>query len=116
EVRSSLPELHTVVSGSEWVEFVRTGDPNTQFPTVSPTDAVQLQYTSGTTGFPKGALLHHKGLANEAAFVFERAGRTDPLVCVNAMPMYHIGGGGVTELGTFAAHGTFVILPAFAPA
>ncbi|TWH16247.1 fatty-acyl-CoA synthase [Rhodococcus rhodochrous J45] len=116
EVRSSLPELHTVVSGSEWVEFARTGDPNTQFPTVSPTDAVQLQYTSGTTGFPKGALLHHKGLANEAAFVFERAGRTDPLVCVNAMPMYHIGGGGVTELGTFAAHGTFVILPAFEPA
>lgn len=116
QVRPTVPGLHTVVSGSEWAEFVRTGDPNAQFPAVSPTDAVQLQYTSGTTGFPKGALLHHKGLVNEAAFVFERAGRTDPLVCVNAMPMYHIGGGGVTELGTFAVHGTYVILPAFEPA
>jgi fatty-acyl-CoA synthase len=32
------------------------------------------------------------------------------------MPLYHIGGGAVTELGTFAAHGTFVVLPGFEPA
>ncbi|MDJ0415865.1 AMP-binding protein [Rhodococcus opacus] len=113
EVRPSLPALRKVVPTSEWRAFVATGDPATEFPVVAPTAPVQIQYTSGTTGFPKGALLHHKGIVNEATFVFERAGRVDHVVCVNAMPMYHIGGGAVTELGTFAAHGTYVVLPGF---
>ncbi|MDH6679165.1 fatty-acyl-CoA synthase [Rhodococcus sp. LBL1] len=116
EVLPALPGLRKVIPGSEWEDFVRAGDPAAEFPAVAPTDAMQIQYTSGTTGFPKGALLHHKGLVNEATFVFERAGKSDPLVCINSMPMYHIGGGGVTELGTFAVQGTYVILPSFEPA
>jgi fatty-acyl-CoA synthase len=76
-------------------------------------DPLQVQYTSGTTGFPKGALLHHKGLVNEATFVAERAGMANGGVYVNAMPMYHIGGGAVTSFGAVAMHGTFVILPGF---
>ena len=87
--------------------------PSQQFPVVAPTDPVQIQYTSGTTGFPKGALLHHKGIVNEATFVMERAGMGDGGVCINTMPLYHIGGGAVTELGTFAVHGTYVVLPGF---
>ncbi|QYB06773.1 AMP-binding protein [Rhodococcus sp. USK10] len=113
EVRPSLPELRMVVTPSEWQSFIATADPAIDLPAVTPTAPVQIQYTSGTTGFPKGALLHHKGIVNEATFVFERAGLVDHVVCVNAMPMYHIGGGAVTELGTFAAHGTFVVLPGF---
>ncbi|MFC9840218.1 AMP-binding protein [Rhodococcus sp. NPDC127530] len=113
EVRPSLPTLRKVVPTSEWRAFVATGDPAAEFPVVASTAPVQIQYTSGTTGFPKGALLHHKGIVNEATFVFERAGLVDHVVCVNAMPMYHIGGGAVTELGTFAAHGTYVVLPGF---
>jgi acyl-CoA synthetase (AMP-forming)/AMP-acid ligase II len=35
---------------------------------VSPDDIAQIQYTSGTTGFPKGAQLTHRGLANNARF------------------------------------------------
>ncbi|MEV4123790.1 AMP-binding protein [Nocardia sp. NPDC049707] len=113
EISGALPDLRKVVAMGEWQSFVATGDPAAQLPAVSPTDPVQIQYTSGTTGFPKGAMLHHKGIVNEATFVFERAGQSGPVVCVNAMPMYHIGGGGVTELGTFAAHGTYVVLPGF---
>ena len=37
-------------------------------PEVSPDDVAQIQYTSGTTGFPKGAELHHRGLTNNARF------------------------------------------------
>ncbi len=48
--------------------------------------------------------------------MFERAGMSDGGVCINAMPMYHIGGGAVTELGTLSAHGTYVVLPGFDPA
>jgi fatty-acyl-CoA synthase len=77
---------------------------------------IQVQYTSGTTGFPRGAMLHHMGLVNEANFVAERAGMSDGGVYINAMPMYHIGGGAVTSFGAWAKRGTFVILPGFSPA
>jgi len=83
---------------------------------VRPDQIAQIQYTSGTTGFPKGAMLHHKGLVNEATFVAERAGFGDGGVYVNAMPMYHIGGGAVTSFGAWAKRGTFVVLPGFDPA
>ena len=37
-------------------------------------DPVMIQYTSGTTGFPKGALLHHRGLVNNATHFMDRMG------------------------------------------
>ncbi|GLZ15793.1 AMP-binding protein [Actinomadura sp. NBRC 104425] len=113
EIRPNLPELREVISFSDFAAFLDSGSPETELPRVTPTDPIQIQYTSGTTGFPKGALLHHKGLVNEARFVAERAGMPDGGVNINAMPMYHIGGGAVTSFGTLAKRGTFVILPGF---
>ena len=46
-------------------------------PTLRRSDAVMIQYTSGTTGFPKGALLHHRGLVNNGAHTADRAGYGD---------------------------------------
>lgn len=114
-IRADLPALRDVRSFSEWDAFLAEGDPDTVLPEITPDDMIQVQYTSGTTGFPKGAMLHHKGLVNEATFVAERAGMSDGGVYVNAMPMYHIGGGAVTSFGAWAKRGTFVILPAFDP-
>jgi fatty-acyl-CoA synthase len=114
-VRDDAPALRELIDFADWPEFLTSGDPTREFPTVQPTDPVQIQYTSGTTGFPKGALLHHKGIVNEAAFVGERAGMADGDVCINGMPMYHIGGGAVTELATISWHGTYVVMPAFDP-
>lgn len=42
-------------------------------PDVSPDDAAQIQYASGTTGFPKGAVLSHRGLVNNARFYASRS-------------------------------------------
>ena len=114
-IRPSLPGLREVVSLATWDEFLASADPGRALPQVAPGDMIQVQYTSGTTGFPRGAMLHHTGLVNEATFVAERAGMGDGGVCVNAMPMYHIGGGAVTSFGTWAKRGTFVILPGFEP-
>jgi len=116
QLRSGLPGLRTVVSLDEWDAFVARGDDATPLPEVKPYDMIQVQYTSGTTGFPRGAMLHHMGLVNEATFVAERAGMSDGGVYINAMPMYHIGGGAVTSFGAWAKRGTFVILPGFSPA
>ena len=113
EVQSTLPQLRHLVSFSDWPSFLDDGDTGRELPLVVPTDPIQIQYTSGTTGFPKGALLHHKGLVNEATFVADRAGLGDGGVYINAMPMYHIGGGAVTSFGAVAKRGTFVILPGF---
>ncbi len=115
DLRPALPALREIVSLAGWAEFLAGGDTGRPLPDVAPTDVVQIQYTSGTTGFPKGAMLHHKGLVNEATFVAERAGMADGGVYVNAMPMYHIGGGAVTSFGAWAKRGTFVVLPGFDP-
>ena len=115
EIRSELPELRTTVSFSDWETFLSSGSPDTVLPVVEPLDPVQIQYTSGTTGFPKGAVLHHYGVVNASALAGQRAQIADGAVFVNVMPMYHIGGGSVTELGTLAARGTYVLLAEFEP-
>ncbi|MFE2429293.1 AMP-binding protein [Streptomyces sp. NPDC059373] len=112
-VLPGLPDLKEAVSFSEWDVFLDSGDPARELPPVAATDPIQIQYTSGTTGFPKGALLHHTGLVNEAHFVALRAGMSEGGVYINAMPMYHIGGGAVTSFGALAMHGTFVIMAGF---
>ncbi|WP_028654483.1 AMP-binding protein [Nocardioides sp. J54] len=115
-IRADLPELREVHSFSDWDTFIDNVDPELALPDIDPEDIIQVQYTSGTTGFPKGAMLHHMGLVNEATFVAERAAFGDGDVYVNAMPMYHIGGGAVTSFGAWAKRGTFVLLPGFDPA
>jgi fatty-acyl-CoA synthase len=101
------------VSISELDAFLDSGDPALPLPVIDPGDHVQIQYTSGTTGFPKGALLHHLGIVNASRFVFQRADAADGAVCINSMPMFHIGGGAVTGIGTLAMRGTYVVMPGF---
>jgi fatty-acyl-CoA synthase len=67
---------------------------------VKPMDPTMLLYTSGTTGFPKGALLSHYGIIN-SAIGFTSRGMTheDDHLCA-ALPFFHIGGSVLTTLGT----------------
>ena len=111
--RAAAPELREAISFSDWESFLATSDDAQVLPAIDPADPAQIQYTSGTTGFPKGALLHHRGIINASRFVARGAGVTDGAVWVNAMPMFHIGGGALTEIGTFACRGTYVLMPAF---
>jgi fatty-acyl-CoA synthase len=111
-----LPALRETCSFSAFEAFIAEGDPATALPEITPGDPAQIQYTSGTTGFPKGALLHHRGVVNMSRFVALRSGVTEGGVWVNAMPMFHIGGGVLTEVGTMTQRGTYVLLPHFDPA
>jgi fatty-acyl-CoA synthase len=114
-IRADLPELRDSICFSDWEAFLGSGDAAAPLPEVAPGDPAQVQYTSGTTGFPKGALLHHRGMVNASRYVALGAGFTDGGVWVNAMPMFHIGGGTLTELGTIARRGTYVLAPGFDP-
>jgi fatty-acyl-CoA synthase len=120
-LRGGLAGLREAIPLSDWDTFVASGDSTSSdhgavtLPPVQPGDPAQIQYTSGTTGFPKGAILHHRGVVNASRFVALGSGVQDGGVWVNAMPMFHIGGGTLTELGTIAQRGTYVLLPGFDP-
>jgi fatty-acyl-CoA synthase len=73
-------------------------------------DPVNIQYTSGTTGFPKGATLSHHNILNNGFFVGEGCGYTErDRVCI-PVPFYHCFG---MVLGNLACttHGATIVLP-----
>ncbi|MFB9891000.1 AMP-binding protein [Planobispora takensis] len=73
-------------------------------------DPINIQYTSGTTGFPKGATLSHHNILNNGYFVGEllHYGETDR-VCL-PVPFYHCFGMVMGNLGA-ASHGACVVIP-----
>jgi fatty-acyl-CoA synthase len=80
---------------------------------LSPDDPINIQYTSGTTGFPKGATLSHRNILNNAWFVGELIDYTEAdRICV-PVPFYHCFG---MVMGNLAAtsHGAAIVIPAAA--
>ena len=86
---------------------------NVTLPNVQPDDAAQIQYTSGTTGFPKGAMLSHLGLINNAYFYSKRCGITKDSTWVNIMPLFHTSGCGMVTLGCLNSSCRMVLISLF---
>jgi fatty-acyl-CoA synthase len=77
---------------------------------LDPDDPINIQYTSGTTGNPKGATLSHHNILNNGYFVGEGCGfGPDDLICV-PVPYYHCFGMVMGNLGA-TTHGSCVVLP-----
>ena len=114
-VRSELPGLREAVAFSDFDAFLSTGARTEALPDVSPDDPVQIQYTSGTTGFPKGALLHHRGLTNNARLVLGGLGLEPGEAYVNPFPLFHTAGCGLGALGCVSHQLTHVPVVAFEP-
>ncbi len=123
QVRPRCADLQRVVliGSAQWDGFaVRDGDASLlagQQARLSPDDPINIQYTSGTTGFPKGATLSHHNILNNGYFVGELCGYTEAdRVCV-PVPLYHCFG---MVMGNLAAttHGACLVYPApsFEPA
>jgi fatty-acyl-CoA synthase len=124
EVAPGLGSLRTIVylgtdrdpGGLSWDDLATSGDrvaesrlrareAGLQFD-----DPVNIQYTSGTTGAPKGATLSHHNILNNGFFIGERLRyTTDDRICL-PVPLYHCFG---CVLGSLAAltHGSAVVLP-----
>jgi fatty-acyl-CoA synthase len=124
EVRDGLDALERVVflDDPSWDELLAGADRvsddalGERSAWLDPSDPINIQYTSGTTGFPKGATLSHHNILNNGYFVGEgcRVTHAD-LICV-PVPYYHCFG---MVMGNLAAssHGACVVLPgeAFEP-
>jgi fatty-acyl-CoA synthase len=82
---------------------------------VSTTDPVMIQYTSGTTGFPKGAMLSHRGILNNPRIWCLVLGLSETSVYVNTMPFFHTGGCVLGIIGPVSVGATVVPLIEFDP-
>jgi len=119
EVRPALPELERVVylGTDDWVAVLEGGagvPPSAtaeRAATLAFDDAINIQYTSGTTGFPKGATLSHHNILNNGYFIGEGCRYTEAdRVCI-PVPFYHCFG---MVLGNLACttHGAAMVIPA----
>lgn len=115
EVRPHLPQLRTVVELEHWDDFLRVTEEVRDFPAVTPDDCAQIQYTSGTTGFPKGAMLRHRSLTNNSRLVMQRFGMRPGDVYLHSMPFFHTSGCVMSVLGPLQLRATQAFLPAFDP-
>lgn len=76
---------------------------------------VMLQYTSGTTGKPKGVLLRHRSLVNVAKLTMEAANIEPASVTVNPLPMFHTAACVIGTIGPLWLGGTEVLIGQFEP-
>ncbi|MGW3233467.1 AMP-binding protein [Kitasatospora sp. NPDC001095] len=119
EVRPRCPELERVllIGSPDWdavtaagrrADHARLAERQDE---LAPDDPINIQYTSGTTGFPKGATLSHHNILNNGYFVGELLDYTEQdRICV-PVPFYHCFG---MVMGNLAAtsHGACMVIPA----
>ena len=117
DVRGELTELEDVVIlGDEAWDTMRTATIDDRavsgrVASLDRDDPINIQYTSGTTGFPKGATLTHHNILNNGFFVGELCSYTEhDRICV-PVPFYHCFG---MVMGNLAAitHGSCIVIPA----
>ncbi|WP_299669012.1 AMP-binding protein [uncultured Ruegeria sp.] len=119
---TKLPHLHSVIimddepgSGAYSFETLRKlGGPAQQLrlpqidKTLGPDDAINIQFTSGTTGMPKGATLSHYNVVNNARYVTDRIGLTEADRLAIPVPLYHCFGMVMGVLGAVSKGATMV--------
>ena len=119
EVRPRCPAVRDVIliGHAEWADLITAGraaDPARLAEigaTLSSDDPINIQYTSGTTGFPKGAVLSHHNIVNNGFFVAELQQLTErDSICI-PVPFYHCFGMVMGNLGA-TTHGACMVIPA----
>ncbi len=113
EVCEGLERVRVVVDIDADDQLFAVGGRPAELPVVAPRSAAQIQYTSGTTGFPKGAVLSHHNLVNNAGLFAERALINRDSVCANFMPLFHTAGCASGALGSLQAGCRMLLIEQF---
>ena len=119
ETAPDCPGLERVVhiGTGDWADVVEAGAHvdadvvNERMRTLEPGDPINIQYTSGTTGYPKGATLSHRNILNNGYFTTELINFTaEDRLCI-PVPFYHCFGMVMGNLGC-TSHGATMVIPA----
>ncbi|CAN5451312.1 AMP-binding protein [soil metagenome] len=119
EVRDDCPGLERAiyVDTSDWGDLIEAGSRveasalAERSARLTPYDPINIQYTSGTTGYPKGATLSHVNILNNGYFTTETIELTaDDRLCI-PVPFYHCFGMVMGNLGC-TTHGATMVIPA----
>ncbi len=119
ETAGQNPRLERVVylDTDDWSDLAAAGQElpadavNERMHGLAATDPVNIQYTSGTTGYPKGATLSHRNILNNGYLTTELINFTDADRLVIPVPFYHCFGMVMANLGC-TSHGATMIIPA----
>jgi fatty-acyl-CoA synthase len=109
EVRPQLPKLAHVVNVDKGLP---NGDPAPGAP-VSPDDPLLIQFTSGTTAYPKGVVLTHDNMLRNAWASGSRFGIRPDDRYYNCRPFFHVGGSTLSALVALVFGACLVTLPSF---
>lgn len=117
EVRPRCPQLReALVLDDDWAKLIASGAPISdgvlaeREATLQFDDPVNIQYTSGTTGFPKGATLSHHNVLNNGYFIGQALRYTESdRVCI-PVPFYHCFGMVIGNLAC-TSHGACMVVP-----
>ena len=116
-----LPRLQFVLPLRDWdavrvVGSLSLTESLTTLPDVDPDSPAQILYTSGTTGRPKGAILTHRALTNNARLAATAFGVRRGDAVVNPLSLPRVAGSGLMALGLAQLGGTHVLMPRLDPA
>ena len=124
EVAPDVSALEKVIyfDTDDWAQLLAAGqsvsddDLHERGETLNPSDPINIQYTSGTTGAPKGATLSHRSILNNALFVGEACAYTEAdRICI-PVPFYHCFGMVMGNLACSVFGSTMVVpSPTFDP-
>ncbi|MCR0981173.1 AMP-binding protein [Roseomonas populi] len=121
---ASLPDLQQVVvvgtdvpaGARSWEDFFSAGRGNEAPPRCVPEDVLLMQYTSGTTSFPKGVMLTHRSMCANAFFSGGRMGLRVADRFHSARPFFHVAGSTLSILSCIQHVTTLVTMDRFEPA
>ncbi len=113
DVAADLPALREVVDMQDEAQLFT--DPSGTLPQVETNDPAQIQYTSGTTGFPKGVVLSHRNLTNNARIFIKNGQMADRQATIGLTPLFHTMGCSMGVLGSLQSASAYCPLPAFDP-
>jgi fatty-acyl-CoA synthase len=116
-ISSGTLERVVYLDTDDWDDLIAGGEHldadamNRRMHTLQPDEPINIQYTSGTTGYPKGATLSHRNILNNGYFTTELIGFTEQDRLCIPVPFYHCFGMVMANLGC-TSHGATMVIPA----